>query len=649
MKSPPPKSPAVENLKDRCTPAFGVPWFDATSLTLSFVPDGTNVSGKNSNLFAQLNSFTAQQTWQREILRAYQTWAVQANVNIGLAADGGQAMGTPGAPQEDIRFGDIRIGGRMLSAVAVNDNMAGGVPFDYAAATWAGDVVFNTRYNFGIGDNPSTGQRDLFSVMLHEAGHSLGVGPNLVDPTSATYSSYSVKTGLSATDVLALQAMYGVRSADSYEGVLGNGTAATAYNLTANGNKIAVNGDITAAGDVDYYTFTTPAASSGANGLTVRLKAAGLSLLTGRLTVLDAAGNTVGTTVTTDPLNNNLSIALPTYAANTTYRVKVEGAGTDVFSIGAYVLKLDYANGTFGADADVTNRYYTNLELFSNDTQATARTLAPVRAGKANTFSLVGAISSGSDADWYKITPTATAGYEGTLYVGVLSPVNGLKSTVGVYNAAGALLPAEVVMNENGVYQVQLPDQATGTTYFIRVASATGNGNGSSGGYNLLATLTPADAVSFRGLTSAALTQSSAQVYSTMEVDGNRLSQFTLSANTTSDTQVAVRVSIYDSTGALVFTKSVKAKDKAKTGEVWLPNGTFTVVFNAATNNNSALPDVAYNFSIRELSDPIDPLPEDPTIPPPVDKPIILPQPTPVPPPPGTIADPIDNPFLGLT
>ncbi|HUR54846.1 MAG TPA: matrixin family metalloprotease [Gemmataceae bacterium] len=646
-RSPAPKRLCVEHLEDRCTPTFGVPWFDATSLTLSFVPDGTNISGNGSNLFSQLNSTTAQQTWQREILRAYQTWAVQANVNIGLKADGGQAMGTPGSPQEDIRFGDIRVGGRMLSAVAVNDNMAGAVPFDYSSATWAGDVVFNTRYTFGVGEIANQ-QRDLFSVILHEAGHSLGVGPNLTDPTSATYSFYQPRTGLGAADVTAIRNLYGVRAADAYEGAGGNGTTGTAYNLTTHGNKIAIDGDITQAGDVDYFTFITPSAVSGASGLTVRLNTAGLSLLTGRLTVLDSADNVVGSVVTTDPMNNNLSIAIPNYSPSTTYRVKVEGAGSDVFSVGSYVLRLDYANGTFGVDADVTNRYYTNYELFSNDTQAAAAPLAPVRSVKANTFSLAGLITSGADADWYRITPNAPVGYTGTLYVGVLSSPTGLRSTVSVYNAAGQQLPSDVVMNENGVYQIQLAGQATGTEYFVRVASAA-TGSQSYGGYALLATLTPASAVSFRELSAPTMTSSSATLYSTMTVDGNRLSQFSLSATAANNaSNVAVRVTIFDSGGREIFTRSVRAGAALKTGEIWLPSGTFTVVFNTATSDGSALPNVTFNFGVRELSDPIDPLPEDPTQPPPLDQPIVLPPPV-VPPPPDPVVDPIRDPFLGLT
>src|SRR3954462_10996406 len=95
---------AIESLEDRCTPAVGVPWFDGTSLSLSFVPDGTDISGTPSNLNALLGTAGTTAQWKREILRAYQTWAVGANVNVGLAADGGQPMGVAGAPQEDIRF-----------------------------------------------------------------------------------------------------------------------------------------------------------------------------------------------------------------------------------------------------------------------------------------------------------------------------------------------------------------------------------------------------------------------------------------------------------------------------------------------------------------------------------------------------------------
>ena len=72
------------------------------------------------------------------------------------------------------------------------------------------------------------------------------------------------------------------------------------------------------------------------------------------------------------------------------------------------------------------------------------------------------------------------------------------------------------------------------------------------------------------------------------------------------------------------------------------------MVFNAATKDGSALPNLTFDFGIRELSDPIDPILEDPIgAPPPVDLPIATSPPV-YTPPPDRILDPIANPFIGL-
>src|SRR5215813_10600580 len=94
----------VEPLEDRCTPAtFGNPWPDASHLTLSFAPDGTAIGTNTSNLIATLNAVAPTKTWELAILQAFQTWAVNANLNIGVVADGGQPFGATGAIQGDAR------------------------------------------------------------------------------------------------------------------------------------------------------------------------------------------------------------------------------------------------------------------------------------------------------------------------------------------------------------------------------------------------------------------------------------------------------------------------------------------------------------------------------------------------------------------
>src|SRR5947209_7145490 len=79
--------PRLEHLEDRSLMAtFGVPWHDADHLTISFVPDGTPIAAHKSDLFATLNAQAPTPAWQRDILRAFQTWAVNANINLGVVA-----------------------------------------------------------------------------------------------------------------------------------------------------------------------------------------------------------------------------------------------------------------------------------------------------------------------------------------------------------------------------------------------------------------------------------------------------------------------------------------------------------------------------------------------------------------------------------
>src|SRR5437764_6521875 len=79
----------VEQLEDRLAPAiYGTPWPNPEQLTLSFAPDGTLGAAGASNLFRSLNSVAPTTAWELEILRAFQTWAVNANINIAVVPDG---------------------------------------------------------------------------------------------------------------------------------------------------------------------------------------------------------------------------------------------------------------------------------------------------------------------------------------------------------------------------------------------------------------------------------------------------------------------------------------------------------------------------------------------------------------------------------
>jgi hypothetical protein len=70
----------------------------------------------------------------------------------------------------------------------------------------AGDLHFDDSENWGIGSGV-----DLFSVVLHETGHALGLGHS-DRPGDVMYPYYRQVTGLSADDIAAIRTLYATRS-----------------------------------------------------------------------------------------------------------------------------------------------------------------------------------------------------------------------------------------------------------------------------------------------------------------------------------------------------------------------------------------------------------------------------------------------------
>src|SRR6516165_7231771 len=95
----------VEHLEGRTVPSgLGAPWPDPLHLTLSFVPDGTPAATGPSDLFGTLDAQAPEAVWKQTVLRAFQTWASTANINVSVVADGGEPLGVPGAVEGDARF-----------------------------------------------------------------------------------------------------------------------------------------------------------------------------------------------------------------------------------------------------------------------------------------------------------------------------------------------------------------------------------------------------------------------------------------------------------------------------------------------------------------------------------------------------------------
>ena len=232
-------------------------------LTLSFANDGVSIAGQTNSSQALFDSIAPTASWREQILRAFQTWAIHTNADIGVVADGGQAFGSPGPQQRDGRFGDIRVG-----AISMSPEVgAVSVPITkLVAGTWLADVIFNNQFNYQTID-------DIFAVAMHEAGNVFGLEDSS-DPNSPLFSGGAPVVHLpTIEDIAALQQLHGARAPDLNEShrngqvqFSDNDSALHATVLKLVESTIGdegsaptvVYGDIGTASDIDVFSIADP-------------------------------------------------------------------------------------------------------------------------------------------------------------------------------------------------------------------------------------------------------------------------------------------------------------------------------------------------------------------------------------------------------
>lgn len=200
-------------------------------------------------------------------------------MGAALAIGGKGGFGISGAQQSFIDLVFSRGEGDGTRNSVSNPTVAMKTAFDFGP--WGGAITFDNSatWNFQIG-GPAAGQNDVFSVMLHELGHVLGVGTadsfkNKVDSMTGTFTGphtvgvCDCPVAMSGASHLALNTMGHVNGVEQEAAMDPNLTVGTRKLLTdfdtallrdigwEISTPLVVDGDVDGDGRVDGFDYQT--------------------------------------------------------------------------------------------------------------------------------------------------------------------------------------------------------------------------------------------------------------------------------------------------------------------------------------------------------------------------------------------------------